>query len=401
MGYSVQPFPEVQHILWLESFDASPFREMLAHHMAEQAVEIHQAYGVEDFRHRLHREKMDLAVIHLRAQGVDNVPALIESLQSGFDPRQFLPIVVLVHGEDEKELLEKVTRLSEAGVAGFLRTQTTLPEQALLLLQLLNCKRHYTESREVKWANAQIVQELDHLVKGRGTGFEAQPVVLGKAHLHCARIFAPIYQGDHLVLRSLGEGRWLFAVLDLHGKGMVAMRRAAVLEGIICGAITCGSVATAGELLAQINQAWRDSCNANEPQLAKAILAVVDTEKGILQVASAGQPLGFLLNAERGVEALGSAELPGLPLGTEDALEYGTATVNLHEGDRAVFFTNGIWDQKLSGENMLSYNSFVNQVQELAPLKSAALLEKLFSFWRARMEGNVTTDDATVLILEF
>jgi serine phosphatase RsbU (regulator of sigma subunit) len=401
MGYTVQPFPEVQHILWLESFDASPFRELLAHHIAEEGVEIHQAYGVEDFRHRLHREKMDLAVIHLRAQGVDNVPALIESLQAGFDPRQFLPIVVMVHGDDEKELLERLVRLTEAGVAGFLRTQNTLPEQALLLLQLLNCKRHYTESREVKWANTQIVQELDHLVKGRGTGFEAQPVVLGKAHLHCARVFASTYQGDHLVLRPLSQHRWLFAVLDLHGKGMPAMRRAAMLEGILCGAITCGEPATAGELLAQVNQAWRDSCNSNEPQLAKVTLAIVDTESSTLHVASAGQPHGFILSAARGIETLGSTELPGLPLGTEDIVKYDTATVHLQHGDRALFFTNGIWDQKLSGENILSYNSFVNQVQDLAPLRSAEFLEKLLSAWRSRMEGRTITDDATVLILEF
>jgi len=133
-------------------------------------------------------------------------------------------------------------------------------------------------------------------------------------------------------------------------------------------------------------------------RFATAQMARLDIRSGLMQWVNAGHPAPLLLRNHRIVAELTSPTT--LPVG------YGGATPvvterTLEQGDRVLFFTDGVIEEDRSGDSdgerrlrdlVERVSDLEDSVQETVRLLSRALMGE---------RGGVTTDDATLLLLEW
>ncbi len=133
-------------------------------------------------------------------------------------------------------------------------------------------------------------------------------------------------------------------------------------------------------------------------QFATAQMARLDIRSGLLQWVNAGHPAPLLLRNHRIVAELTSPTT--LPVGFGGATPVVTERA-LEQGDRVLFFTDGVIEEDRRGgadgerrlRNLLErVSDLEDSVQETVRLLSRALM---------RERGGVTTDDATLLLLEW
>jgi sigma-B regulation protein RsbU (phosphoserine phosphatase) len=108
-------------------------------------------------------------------------------------------------------------------------------------------------------------------------------------------------------------------------------------------------------------------------------------------IASAGMPGPFHLSS-RGCRIL---EVPGIPPGLFDAVEYEMRTIHVEPGDSVLFCTDGITDAFNTEEESFG----IARVQEVCEADSydapAALLVRLFAELESFTRGREQHDDMT------
>ena len=133
-------------------------------------------------------------------------------------------------------------------------------------------------------------------------------------------------------------------------------------------------------------------------RFATAQMARLDVRSGLLQWVNAGHPAPLLLRNHRIVAELKSPTT--LPVGYGGATPMVTERA-LEQGDRVLFFTDGVIEEDrrdgADGERRL--RNLVERVSDLE--ESVQETVRLLSRALMRERGGVTTDDATLLLLEW
>jgi len=133
-------------------------------------------------------------------------------------------------------------------------------------------------------------------------------------------------------------------------------------------------------------------------RFATAQMARLDVRSGLLQWVNAGHPAPLLLRNHRIVAELKSPTT--LPVGYGGATPMVTERA-LEQGDRVLFFTDGVIEEDrrggANGERRL--RNLVERVSDLE--ESVQETVRLLSRALMRERGGVTTDDATLLLLEW
>jgi len=133
-------------------------------------------------------------------------------------------------------------------------------------------------------------------------------------------------------------------------------------------------------------------------RFATAQMARLDIRSGLLQWVNAGHPAPLLLRNHRIVAELTSPTT--LPVGYGGATPVVTERA-LEQGDRVLFYTDGVIEEDRRGgadgekrlRNLVErVSDLEDSVQETVRLLSRALM---------RERGGVTSDDATLLLLEW
>jgi serine phosphatase RsbU (regulator of sigma subunit) len=142
--------------------------------------------------------------------------------------------------------------------------------------------------------------------------------------------------GDYFDVIELPDGRTLFAIADVSGKGTPAALLAANIQALIR---SVSSVLPDPLSLAQhVN---KHLCRYAPPErFATAVFAVFSRETGELSYVNAGQNPPILSSCGR--ETL--LETTGMPLGLVPEAEFECRQVVLPPGGRLLFFTDGLID---------------------------------------------------------
>ena len=143
--------------------------------------------------------------------------------------------------------------------------------------------------------------------------------------------------GDFYDVFSLGDRRWAMVIGDACGTGPDAAALTSIARHTIRAAARHG--AEPGEVMAWLNEAVLHS---NRDLFCTACYATVTACDGSWQLTStaAGHPLPIVATAA-GTTTVGQ---PGTLLGVLDDIDTTTAHTELHPGDVAVFYTDGITD---------------------------------------------------------
>ncbi|MEU4892039.1 PP2C family protein-serine/threonine phosphatase [Streptomyces sp. NPDC044780] len=222
------------------------------------------------------------------------------------------------------------------------------------------------------------------------------PLTMLTPQVAVAGILEPAYNvaGDSFDY-ALNDNILHVAIIDAMGHGLDA----AVLASVAIGAYRHARRADVGlaELYMFMDTAIDEQFGPDH--FVTAQMMRLDIGTGHLQWVNAGHPAPLLLRDHRVVQAL---ESPGtLPVGFGGAIPQ-ISDQALSQGDRILFFTDGLIEEHRTGEEQFGEErllDFVNRagcagegVQEMVRGLSHTLM---------RERGGVTTDDATLFLVEW
>jgi serine phosphatase RsbU (regulator of sigma subunit) len=201
--------------------------------------------------------------------------------------------------------------------------------------------------------------------------------------------------GDFYDVVRTGPSSALLVVADVMGKGVSAALFAASLRILLRSFAEV--YARPGELLEHINRRMFEELSSVD-MFITAQVALIDTERRLVEVASAGHCPLLLASATKGVQAIAPN---GLPFGIDPYTHYVERTEVLGPDACALLYTDGVTEacdqvgSAFGHERLMAWlarNSGINQ--------SAALLKKQFlaDFRSFRMDTPLR-DDLTLLFL--
>ncbi len=193
--------------------------------------------------------------------------------------------------------------------------------------------------------------------------------------------------GDWYDFISFDDGCWGLVLADVSGKGTAAALLMSATRGMLRSlAQTCTGP---GEVLTRLNRLLVEDFPSGK--FVTMLLAVLDPSARVLTFASAGH-LRPLLVDEQGARFLDSER--GMPLGLGLG-EFSERQVNLSEGSRLVFYSDGITEA--TGITDEEYGAERMRDHVLQPDSSA---ESILADVRAFANGEGLHDDATVIFVK-
>jgi phosphoserine phosphatase RsbU/P len=141
--------------------------------------------------------------------------------------------------------------------------------------------------------------------------------------------------GDWYDYVRLGAGLWGIALGDVCGKGMAAALLMSARRSLFRS--TAEGLRSPSEVLARLNKSLVKDLPTG--RFVTLVYLVLDTERAVAFLASAGHPGPLYLSRQLGVIELRTEK--GLPLGLMDS-EYSEVELRLQPGDRVLMYTDGI-----------------------------------------------------------
>ena len=197
--------------------------------------------------------------------------------------------------------------------------------------------------------------------------------------------------GDFFDFLELEDGRLGLVVGDATGKGVPA----ALVMSTTCGmirAVTQASDYSPGEVLQRVNEALASRIPAN--MFVTCFYGVLDPGTGSFAYANAGHDLPYVRRGGYAEELMAR----GMPLGLMPGMSYEEKEIILGEGDRALFYSDGLVEAHNPEGAMFGFPRLQSLVAEHAqgePLVDF-LMEELYSFTGKGWEQE---DDITLVTL--
>ncbi|MDQ3012917.1 MAG: SpoIIE family protein phosphatase [Acidobacteriota bacterium] len=265
---------------------------------------------------------------------------LLESL--AFEATKSLESVRLMHEEQEKKSLEQELNMAR-------QVQVTLSPSAIKSMEHFEVAAHNIPSRYVG--------------------------------------------GDFYDLIPIKDGRFVFALGDVSGKGVAAALLAAMAQGALQVQFASNQPLT--EVISSLNKmlVLRSASN----RFITLFCAVLDRD-GHFTYINAGHNLPILIRA-----TTGSAEMlttKSVLLGAFDFVEYKPRQTRVHPGDVVVMYTDGVTEAVNADNQMFSDERLENLIKASVNLSAEQIkqriLDEVISFTRGLPQG----DDITLIVLK-
>jgi phosphoserine phosphatase RsbU/P len=320
-------------------------------------------------------------------------PILVDDVSAD---RRYLPLIAETRSELVVPLVHKdkvvgVFDLESTALGAFndehLKVLTPLASQVAVAIENARLyeelrSRDRRHAREMKIA-AEIQHGLFPEDCPRGEGWEAS------AHFLPARELG----GDLYDFYEMEKGLFGVAVGDVAGKGVPAALYAAFASGTVRSrAFERHSPA---DLMARVNRTLRR--RGVEGLLCNLIYARFDLPSKTMTLASSGLPTPFHYRAASRVCA--PVEVAGLPLGAFDHATYDERTLTLEPGDVFVFYTDGISDAAVGGEEY-GAERLRRLIEAEAHRPASDLGDHILADFDTFMQESERPDDVTVVVVK-
>jgi len=204
-----------------------------------------------------------------------------------------------------------------------------------------------------------------------------------------------IVGGDYYAIKNLGDNRYGLILADVMGHGVAAALYTMHLSSLWNRYHPL--LKNPVEFVGRINKELA-AIVKSEGSFATAVCGFVDLNKYVFQFANAGGPEIVLFHADGTSECL---ESDGLPLGLMSDAEYKEFSVEFHQDDSLLLFSDGAVEIKNSDGKMLEAHGLIeilkSQNYPRSPLRMEALEEALLKYSNSiRLE-----DDLTIIEIRF
>ncbi|TDI68728.1 MAG: protein serine phosphatase [Bacteroidetes bacterium] len=190
--------------------------------------------------------------------------------------------------------------------------------------------------------------------------------------------------GDYFDAIMLGEGKLLFAIGDVTGKGMPASLLMSNLQA--CLRVLVPMDVSLEEAAAHINRVISE--NTGSDKFITYVHGIYDEETRIFEYVNAGHNPPTLVRANGDIELL---ETGGLLLGVMADAVYERGSVKLETGDVLFLFTDGVTEAMSPEEEEYGEERLEKLLQETRHLTASEILNAV------REDIRVFTDDVPVL----
>ena len=206
---------------------------------------------------------------------------------------------------------------------------------ASTLAHLATAKLEQARMREEAMARKKMDQELDlarHIQQGLLPGF---PPDIPGYEVHGNNLPSRQVSGDLFGWWPRADGRWLFCLADVSGKGLGPGLLMASLQATL-EAWTERDLSTA-DLAFQLSRVLARHTDGR--RFITAFLALLDPDTGFLTYTNAGHNPALFIHPDGAFESL---EAQGLPLAMLPGQPYSERTLELRPGDLLAVYTDGI-----------------------------------------------------------
>lgn len=227
------------------------------------------------------------------------------------------------------------------------------------------------------------------------------PLTMTTPRLSVAGILEPAYEvGGDSFDYALNHDVLSVAIIDAMGHGLDAATMATVAVGAYRHA------RRAGVDLADLYTAMDAAVSAQfgPDRFASAQMGELDTSTGVLTWVNAGHPAPLLVRGRQVVQELAGPTT--LPVGFGGAAPQ-VQSVALHPGDRVLFFTDGLVEERLAataGQDRQEFGAVrLRDFVDRASSQGASVPETVRRLSRSLMQarGGQTSDDATLLMVQW
>lgn len=221
------------------------------------------------------------------------------------------------------------------------------------------------------------------------------PLSMNTPRVAVAGILEPAYEiaGDSLDYALNGHILHL-AIIDAMGHGM----NAALLATAAIGAYRHARRAdvSLGELYALMDRAIDEQFGVEN--FVTAQMVRLDVETGFFQWVNAGHPSPMLIRGHRVIKRLESPTTLPVGFGGGDPQVSDTF---LSKGDRVLFFTDGLTEQHPEAGSPFGEQRMIDTIEAIPPTEGVSQMARRLSHALMRGRGNITSDDATLFLLEW
>jgi serine phosphatase RsbU (regulator of sigma subunit) len=203
--------------------------------------------------------------------------------------------------------------------------------------------------------------------------------------------------GDYVDVVPMPDGRVLFAVADVCGKGLQAALVGSSLHTMVRATVDTNPGVR--ELMERVN---RHLCDwLPEHSFVTMVGATIDPATGEVDCVNAGHPPVLVLDGKGGLRQLQAAENPALGIGV---LPLAVQRTRIAPGDVLVMYTDGLTELRdPAKEQMLGQERLGEELVRLAPSAArggvAAVREGLAAMLRRFCGGERPEDDQTFLLV--
>jgi len=206
--------------------------------------------------------------------------------------------------------------------------------------------------------------------------------------------------GDFYDFFFSDDGRLFFVIGDVAGKGIPAalnMARTKTLFRMIAAPERLDDLTDAGKLLSRIN----DELASDNPTMTfvTALIGILDTESGTVQLATAGHLRPLRLSPQAGARPSNVVLEPGIPLGLEVGFAYQTETQQLQPGDGLLLITDGVVDTMNTSETFFGEERLHDTLSVMADRTPLNVIRTMRSVLADFSEGQDQFDDVTMFAI--
>jgi serine phosphatase RsbU (regulator of sigma subunit) len=246
-------------------------------------------------------------------------------------------------------------------------------------------------------ANAQILK--DELLRremdlARKVQEGIYPPPFANQHISIAALSQPAYEtsGDFYDYLELGPNRLGLIIADVTGKGLAAALGMAMIRSAVRSEAMRG--ASPAEVLYQANINLRADHALR--LMATCFYGVLDLNTMELRFSNAGHPYPLLKRAGQ----LAEYDLPGAPLGSEDAPHYDEIAIPLEVGDQLVLVSDGAFEERNEAGDLFGFermNAIIAQMKGDNPYATVEAIRDAVDLFRGT---RLQSDDLTLLAIQ-
>jgi len=324
----------------------------------------------------------DLIVLDYEMPGL-NGAEVCERIRSSLDPEiKDLPVIlVTAHSSEIYEIA-----CLEAGANDFLPKPVSWPVLKVRIEIQLRLRRYARELEE--WREA---HQAD-LISARITQETFMPATIpAVSGWEISAHYKPLIEvgGDIYGWKSIGKNQWAFWIADITGHGVAAALTTALASHLFNQAAE--NHRSSAKILAQVNRDFSDRVGGAAFMTACCVTLEAD---GKMIISNAGHPPVLIRRHNGRVESINPNKTI---LGLGNHPEFEASTVQLHPGDLALLYTDGLYALNSPKNKRFSPEIVAEALMEP---RSQKRLEYLKERIASQSDGTAVDDDLTMIMLK-